>query len=148
MNVEMYELPMFYANIVVPQHVALTDGTFPVKVEIDYAFGKSMQGVAVVKFLRFSHMVMFEKRIIIGSESGTFNVNIASNLGVTSEELVDIQLDFTDSMSNKMINASAYTIIKNISTVLGIEASETFKRDQLLEFAITAIRYDGEPVCL
>lgn len=145
-EVDTYELPMFTANIAVPEYVAITDGSFPVRVNIDYTFGRTMHGVAVVRFKRFSHLVIFEKTLVIGRESGIFDVDIANDLGVDGEESIDIVLDFTDSMSDKKINACAFTTIRNLSTVLTLEALESFKRDQTFEIKISAMRYDGAPV--
>lgn len=105
-----------------------------------------MHGVAVVSFKRFTNQVIFRKTLDIGSSNGIFEVNIAMDLGITSEESVDIDLEFTDSMSDKTINTSAFTMIKNISTVLSLEVAQTFKPNQLLTFAIAATRYDGIPV--
>lgn len=142
----MYELPLFIAKIEVQEYVAITDETFSVDISVDYAFGKTMHGVANVQFLRFGQLIIFEKTLRIGSESGTFVVNIANELGIRNEERVEIILEFTDNMSDKKINASAHTNIKNLSTVLKLRASQSFKRGQIFKFDIDAIRYDGSPV--
>lgn len=145
-EVNTYELPLFTANIVVPEFIAITDGTFPVRVVVDYTFGRTMHGVALVSFKRFSTQVIFEKTINIGSSTGIFEVSIAKDLGITSEEDVNIELEFTDIMSDKKISASAITMIRNISTVLSLDFARTFKRNQIMPLTIVAIRYDGTPV--
>lgn len=137
---------MFTANVIVPEFVAITDGSFPVRVIVDYTFGKTMHGVAVVSFKRFSTQVIFEKTLDIGTSNGIFEVSIAHDLGITQEESVDIDLLFTDNMSEKKITASAYTLIRNVSIHLSLEVAETFRRGQLLPFVISASRYDGAPV--
>lgn len=116
------------------------------QINVDYAFGKTMHGVAVVKFIRFGQLAIFEKTVTIGNEIGLFDVNIASNLGITSDETVDIELVFTDAMSDKKINATAATRLRKISTILELEASDTFKRNVDYNFVITAKGYDGTPV--
>lgn len=137
---------MFTANVVVSEFVAIADGSFPVRVTVDYTFGKTMHGLAVVSFKRFSRQVVFEKTLELGTNNGLFEVSIANDLGITREESVDIDLVFIDSMSDKKINASAYTMIRNISTHLSLDIPQTFKRDQLLSFVISASRFDGTPV--
>lgn len=120
--------------------------SFPVRISVEYAFGKSMVGVAVVKFKRFSQMVVLEKTIRLGSDKPIFSVDITNDLGVTREELIDIDLEFTDAMTNRKINATSFTNIKSISTTLDILASDNFKRNQAFDFTIAAKLYDNAPV--
>lgn len=145
-DVKIYELSLFTANIEVQPYVAFSDESFQVKISVDYTFGKSMHGEAKVRFIRFGFYVVFEKVLRLGSESGTFDVNIMNDLGIASEELVEIALDFTDAMSHKMIHATSSTIIQKISTVLSLEAPERFKQRENFIFKIEARRYDGSPV--
>lgn len=115
-------------------------------VTVDYAFGRTMNGVAVVKFKRFSQLVVFEKTIRIGTDNAIFTVHITNDLGVSREELIDIDLEFTDAMTNKKINATSFTHLKSISNTLEFIAAAQFKRNQQFDFTIAAKRYDGAPV--
>lgn len=116
------------------------------RINVDYAFGKTMHGEAVVKFIRFGQLAIFQKTLTIGNEIGLFDVNISSNLGITSDETVDIELQFTDAMSDKVINATAATRLRRIATILELKASETFKRNVDYNVVISARGYDGSPV--
>lgn len=91
-------------------------------------------------------MVVFEKTVRIGSDNSTFNVHITNDLGVSREELIDIELEFTDAMTSKKINATSFTYLRSISTTLELIAADNFKRNQQFEFTIVAKRYDGTPV--
>lgn len=142
----MYELPLFTAELIVPEYVAISDGSFPVTVKVDYTFGKTMRGRAVVTFFRFSSMPIYERTITLGTDSNVFRVDIARDLGIVGEEQVDILLDFTDAMTDTKLDAIAYTIVRTISTVLEVDAPERFRRDQIFEFDIIAMRYDNKPV--
>lgn len=116
------------------------------KISVDYKFGKTTHGVAVVTFKRFSTLKIFEKVITIGSQNGTFDVDISHNLGVSRDEQIDMILDYTDSSSDKKVSAVAYTLIKKLSAVLSIDASESFKSDQPYGFEVIAKDLKGHPV--
>ena len=116
--------------------------------DVDYAFGKSMHGVALVKFFRFTSLLIFERTVEIGMEIASFEVDILRELGVVMEETIDIELEFTDSMSDKKINATASLIIKNISTVLKLVAPTSFKSESSFKFQVVAKRYDGASVSI
>lgn len=115
------------------------------KINVDYTFGKKVFGTAIVKFIRYGTLEILKKTVSIGNASENFDVSIRSDLGVRRDETVDIKLEFTDSMSNKKINATASTRLRKISTVLYVIASPTFKRRSTYKFAIKARGFDGLP---
>jgi hypothetical protein len=105
-----------------------------------------MHGIAVVKFLRYSSLEVYSKTLRLGMENGVFDINIASDLGVTKEEEIDILLEFTDAMSDKVINMEAKTTIKTHSAILKVHADETFRQNRDFSFNVYAKRFDGSPV--
>lgn len=123
--------------------------SFTVKVNVDYTFGKSMQGRAVVRFSKLG-TVVYTRTLTLGSEYGFFSVDIENDLKIlktgVDEEVVSIQLVFTDSLSAKVIRAQTQTTIRRLETVLNVIAPRTFKANQVYKFEITATRYDGIPV--
>lgn len=137
---------MITARIIAPENVAITDGTFRVKVNVDYTFGKTAHGVAVISFKRYYNQVVFKKTLNIGSSDGIFEVNIEKDLGITSEDRVEINLVFTDKMSDKKTKASANIKFEIFSTVLNLEFPQHFKSNQLIPFTVSVIRHDGIPV--
>lgn len=120
--------------------------SFPVKVNVEYSFGKTMTGVAVVQFKRYERFIVFEHNLTLGRDSGIFKVNIAKDLLINSEERVGIHLVFTDSMSNRKINATAFVNIRSVSTILKITGDDSFKSTRPYKYQLSAVRHDGTPV--
>lgn len=113
---------------------------------VEYSFGKTMHGLALVKFFRFKFLNIFERYVQIGHELPQFEVDILKDLGVMNEETIDIELEFTDDMSGKKVSATASTVIKTQTTELSVVASESFKIRESLKFEVVAKLYNGTPV--
>lgn len=122
--------------------------SFTVSVSVDYAFGKTMRGTAVVSFYRFRQLKFFERIIHLGKEVPHFAVDILNDLGIRNEETVDIELEFTDSLSDLKVTATTSTVIQEISKSLYVNAAETFRRSSILNFEVLARRFDGSLVSI
>lgn len=105
-----------------------------------------MTGTAVVQFKRYERFIVFAQTLTIGRDSGIFRVDIAKDLLINSEEHVGIHLVFTDSMSNKKINATAFVNIRSVSTILMIKGDDTFRSTKPYKYQLTAVRHDDTPV--
>lgn len=116
------------------------------KVNVEYSFGKTMTGTALVEFKRYERFIVFKQPLTLGRDSGIFKVNIAKDLLINSEERVGIHLVFTESMSNKKINATAFVNIRSVSTILKIKGDDSFRSTRPYKYQLTAVRHDGAPV--
>lgn len=122
--------------------------SFTVSVSVDYAFGKTMRGTAVVSFYRFRQLKFFERTIHLGKEVPHFVVDILNDLGIRHEETVDIELEFTDSLSDLKVTAAASTTVKEVTKSLYVNAAETFRRSSTLNFEVLARKFDGSLVSI
>lgn len=135
-----------------PSKVAMTDGSFPVKVTAEYTFGQSVQGVALVRFTLwqwYGSSVLYERSVNINSASETFEVDIVDDLKLTEiyyDQNVDIEVEFTETITRKTVRgSSSITIVQYPYTAI-FTGDDFFSPNTLYDFKLTLRKFDGTPV--
>jgi hypothetical protein len=108
-------LPSYSVKVEVPKIAAIPSLTFQTKVIAAYTFGESVEGVAVVTFLKSDYSyyyyptrkVLFVKTVNISSAAEAFDVNIKDDLKIYYAESVNVEVKFTEAFTRKVVETSA-----------------------------------------
>lgn len=152
-----YVLPTYSVSIDVPQQASVVDRTFPVKITADYTFGQSVQGVAVVTFSRRSFWwfrgrgesaQLFQRTVNINSASETFDVDIIKDLNIenTFAETIDIDVEFTEELTRKSVQAAATILIVQFSYSAVYTGDPSFSADTIYDLKVSLRKFDGRSV--
>lgn len=149
-----YILPTFSVKVSVPNNVAISDNTFTVKIEAQYTFGKPVQGIAIVKFFTstwsgwsYSQELLYERTVTILSESDSFDVSLIDDLGLASsgDQTIDIQVEFTESLTKKVTEASASLFVSQFAFEAVFTGAYTFVQNSIYTCTLSLRSFDGRP---
>lgn len=165
-EVQEYVLPTFSVKVVAPLSVALSEIrwkqyltsfpvftnschlSFPVKITAEYTFGKAVQGSALVKFMRGSQIV-YQRTVAVELAGAAFDVNINQDLGIQTQQSINIEVLFTEGATKKVSSATTTTTITKYQYSVGYASDYyNFVQNTPFNFKLAVRKFEGTSVSL
>jgi hypothetical protein len=128
-------------------------GSFQTKVIVRSTNSDTVEGVAKVTFFEILYWslhedkrILFTKTVNIDSADAVFDVEISSDLKVTSPQTISVEVEFTERETKTVVSFLTSVNIDRYAYKTIVQGSDTFKPSENYNLTIRVVNRDGSPV--